>query len=108
MRIEDVIRDGKLRPDLIAEALHTSEREILGPLGAEPADGATAQARLRDMLDILSRVADRFASPEAAFAWYRTAPLSGFGDLTAAALVAQGRSDWVHDHLDHVVSGGYA
>jgi hypothetical protein len=43
-----------------------------------------------------------------AYAWYRSEPLSGFGDLTAGELVKRGLADAVLAHLNRVAEGGFA
>lgn len=63
------------------------------------------QRRLREMMEILNRVQPRFGSDLIAYAWYRSEPLSGFGGLSAMALVQDGRADEVMDYLDAVDAG---
>ncbi len=64
--------------------------------------------RLREVLEILNRVEPWAGSPLAAYAWYRSQGLPGFGDMTAEQLVTQGHADAVRDYLDAIADGGYA
>ena len=63
---------------------------------------------LREMLEIVGRVADWAGGPLQAMAWYRAEPLPGFGDRPAESLVKDGKAAAVRDHLDRVALGGFA
>lgn len=67
-----------------------------------------AQGRLREMLEIISRVADWAGGRDQAMAWYRAQPLPAFGGRTAEALVKDGKAAAVRDYLDHMAVGGFA
>ena len=60
------------------------------------------------MVEILHRVEPRLGSALAAYAWYRSEPLSGFGGATAMALVAEGRAHEVLATIDAVDAGVHA
>ena len=64
--------------------------------------------RLRQMLEILSRVEEQTGSLLAAYGWFRAEPLPGFGGATPDSLLREGKVDQVHAYLDRVVAGGYA
>ncbi len=66
------------------------------------------QARLREMLEIVSRVADWAGGKDQAMAWYRAEPIAAFGGRTAESLVKDGKATAVRDYLDHVALGGFA
>jgi hypothetical protein len=66
------------------------------------------QTRLREMLEILNRVEPQAGSLLAAYAWFRSQPLPGFGGQTPDQLVRDGHADWVHRYLDRVMAGGFA
>lgn len=83
---------------LARETLYRSER-----IGAPKAQG-----RLREMLEIVSRVADWAGGEQQAMAWYRAQPLPAFGGRTAEALVKDGKAGAVRDYLDHMALGGFA
>jgi len=66
------------------------------------------QGRLREMLEIISRVTEWAGGKEQAMAWYRAQPLPAFGGRTAEALVKEGKAAAVRDYLDHMALGGFA
>lgn len=66
------------------------------------------QARLREMLEIISRVTDWAGGDQQALAWYRSQSLPAFGGRTAEALVKDGKAGAVRDYLDHLALGGFA
>ena len=66
------------------------------------------QSRMREMLEIISRVTQWAGGKEQAMAWYRSQPIPAFGDRTAEALVKEGKAGAVRDYLDHVAVGGFA
>lgn len=116
MRIQEFVQDDLFSPALIAKALRTTQAEIASTLGL-PRDALSRRARvradrtqmrLRQMMEILRRVAEYNGSALYAYAWYRSEPLPGFGGVTADELVREGRADWVHDYLDDVRDGIYA
>lgn len=66
------------------------------------------QARLKEMLEIVSRVADWAGGKDQAMAWYRAEPIAAFGGRTAESLVKAGKATAVRDYLDHVALGGFS
>jgi len=66
------------------------------------------QSRVREMLEIIGRVADWAGGEQQAMAWYRAEPLPAFGGRTAEALVKEGKATAVRDYLDHIALGGFA
>jgi hypothetical protein len=80
------------------ETLHRTQR-VLAP---------KTQSRLREMLEIVGRVADWAGGAHQALAWYRAEPLPAFGGRTAEALLKEGKATAVRDYLDHVALGGFA
>ena len=116
MQFQQFVEDQVFSPTLIAEALRTTKSEIAGTLGLGK-DSFTrvsrlrarkTQIRLRQMLEILTRVEAATGSPLAAYAWFRAEPLPGFGGATSDQLVREGRADHVHAYLDRIMAGGYA
>ena len=65
-----------------------------------------SQARVKEMLEIIGRVAEWAGGKDQAMAWYRAEPLPAFGGRTAEFLVKEGRAETVRDYLDHVATGG--
>lgn len=66
------------------------------------------QTRLREMLEIISRVDAWAGGKEQAMAWYRAQPIPAFGGRTAESLVKEGKAGAVRDYLDHIALGGFA
>ncbi|GAB5467204.1 MAG: hypothetical protein Kilf2KO_02340 [Rhodospirillales bacterium] len=64
--------------------------------------------RLRHFLEILDRVERPCGSQFAAYGWFRSDPLPGFGGLTARQLLRDGRAAHLHAYLDRIATGGYA
>ena len=116
MQFQEFVEDHVFSPVLIADALRTNKSEIAGTLGlgkdafsrASRIRARKSQARLRQMLEIMNRIEPELRSPIAAYAWFRSARLPGFGGATPDMLVRQGNADQVHAHLDRIAAGGYA
>lgn len=70
--------------------------------------GARAQARLAEMLEIINRIEGWAGGEAQAMAWYRSQPIPALDGRTAEALVKSGRAGAVRDYLDHLALGGYA
>jgi uncharacterized protein (DUF2384 family) len=81
-----------------AETLHRAQR----------ATAAKTQSRVKEMLEIIGRVAEWAGGKDQAMAWYRAEPIPAFGGRTAEALVKEGKATAVRDYLDHVAVGGFA
>lgn len=116
MQLDKLVEDQVFSPALIADALRTTRGEIAGTLGLGK-DAFTrtsrirarkSQVRLRQMLEILNRIEPEMDSPIAAYAWFRSARLPGFGGATPDLLVREGKGEQVHAYLDRVAAGGYA
>jgi hypothetical protein len=69
---------------------------------------AKTQSRLKEMLEIVSRVSEWAGGEQQAVAWYRAQPIPAFGGRTAEALVKTGSASALRDYLDHIAVGGYA
>ena len=66
------------------------------------------QHRLRDMLEILTRVAPWAGGMPQALGWYRGQSIPALGDQTAEALVKTDQASLVRNYLDGVAAGSYA
>ena len=116
MQLNKLVEDHVFSPTLVAEELRTTRREIAGTLGLGKDAFARrsrirarkSQVRLRQLLEILNRVEPEMDSPIAAYAWFRSARLPGFGGATPDLLVREGKGEHVHAYLDRVAAGGYA
>jgi hypothetical protein len=67
-----------------------------------------AQARKKEMLEIISRVASWAGGKAQAMAWCRAEPIPAFGGRTAESLVKSGQAPALRDYLDHIAMGGFA
>ena len=66
------------------------------------------QSRVKEMLEIVGRIADWAGGKDQAMAWYRAEPIPAFGGRTAESLVKEGKAAGYADYLDHVAVGGFA
>lgn len=66
------------------------------------------QSRLKEMLEIVSRVSGWAGGKEQAMALYRAQPIAAFGGRTAKSLVKDGQAGALRDYLDHIALGGFA
>lgn len=66
------------------------------------------QARVTEMLEIISRVREWAGGEAQAMAWYRSQPIPALDGRTPEALVKSGQSGAVRDYLDHMALGGFA
>lgn len=66
------------------------------------------QHRLRDMLEILTRVAPWAGGMPQALGWYRGQGIPALGDQTAEALVKTDQAGLVRSYLDGIAAGSYA
>lgn len=116
MQFQEFMDDQVFSPTLIAAALRTTKSEIAGTLGlgkdafsrASRVRARKTQIRLRQMMELLHRVEAATGSPLAAYAWFRSESLPGFGGATPDLLVREGRADDVRAYLDRIMAGGYA
>ncbi|KOF18555.1 XRE family transcriptional regulator [Ensifer adhaerens] len=109
-------RAGKIAVERVATGFGMSKSQLAETAGlaretlyrSERSRGAKTQSRLREMLEIISRVSDWAGGKEQAMAWYRAQPLPAFGGRTAESLVKDGKAAAVRDYLDHMALGGFA
>ena len=107
---------GFVNPKLVAAAFHTTQKEVAQLSGLsidavskqQRARSTKSQKRLLDLVLIINRVIPWTGSLFQAYAWYRSEPLPGFGDLTAETLVKQGHSAQIMAYLDRIAEGGFA
>lgn len=116
MQLEKLVQDDVFSPEKIALELRTTKRELASTLGLGT-DALTrisrirarkSQMRLRQMAEIMNRIEPEMHSPIAAYAWFRSARIPGFGGATPDMLVRDGKGEHVHGYLDRIMSGGYA
>jgi Protein of unknown function (DUF2384) len=107
---------GVLAVERVADAFGMSKFQLAETVGlkretfykASRARAPKTQARMREMLEIISRVLAWAGGKDQAMAWYRAQPIPEFGGRTAEALVKSGRAAAVRDYLDHIAMGGFA
>jgi len=100
----------------VADSFGMSKSQLAETIGLSPealykaarAHAAKTQSRVREMLEIVGRVAAWAGGKEQAMAWYRAQPIAAFGDRTAEALVKSGQAGALRDYLDHIAMGGFA
>jgi len=108
--------NGAVSVDHVAALFGMSKLQLAETVGLDPqtlykADRAAAartQSRVREMLEIISRVSDWAGGQRRAMAWYRAQPIAAFGGRTAEALVKDGKAGPLRDYLDHLAQGGFA
>jgi len=109
-------RAGRIAISRLADGFGMSKTQLAETAGlaretlyrAERSGAPKTQGRLREMLEIISRVSEWAGGKEQAMAWYRAQPLPAFGGRTAESLVKEGKATAVRDYLDHMALGGFA
>lgn len=107
---------GQVAVERVAKSFGFSKAQLAATVGvsvetlyrADRLAAPKTQARVREMLEIVGRVADWAGGQDQAMAWYRAEPLPAFGGRTAESLVKDGKAANVRDYLDHVALGGFA
>ena len=107
---------GTITAERVADRFGMSKTQLAETVGlaretlyrADRSRASKTQGRLREMLEILSRIEDWAGGKEQAMAWYRAQPIPAFGDRTAESLVKDGKALAVRDYLDHMALGGFA
>jgi uncharacterized protein (DUF2384 family) len=107
---------GAIAVDQVADSFGMSKTQLAATVGlareslyrVKRSQAARTQARIREMLEIISRVTQWAGGKEQAMAWYRAQPIAAFGGRTAEALVKDDKAGAVRDYLDHLAIGGFA
>jgi uncharacterized protein (DUF2384 family) len=102
--------------DEIADRFGLSKAQLAETAGFAPetfyrkarSTAPKTQSRVKEMLEIIRRVADWAGGEQQAMAWYRAYPIPSFGGRTAESLVKTGKATAVRDYLDDVALGGFA
>ncbi|WP_442504159.1 antitoxin Xre/MbcA/ParS toxin-binding domain-containing protein [Marinivivus vitaminiproducens] len=100
----------------VADAFRMTKGQLAETVGlgaatvskAERRTGPRTQSRMREMLEIVSRIRDWAGGETQAMAWYRSQPIPALDGRTPEALVKAGQAGAVRDYLDHLALGGYA
>jgi hypothetical protein len=106
---------GVVAVDRVADAFGLTKFQLADILGLaretlyKPAraHAPKTQARMREMLEIISFIEAWAGGKLQAMAWYRAQVIPEFG-RTAEALVKSGQATWVREHLDRIALGGFA
>jgi DNA-binding XRE family transcriptional regulator len=109
-------RSGAISIERVTESFGLSKTQLAETVGlareslykAERNRTPRTQTRIREMLEIISRVTDWAGGRQQAMAWYRSQQIPAFGGRTAEALVKEGKAGAVRDYLDHLAVGGFA
>lgn len=108
--------EGLVKTDQLIGELRTTKADFAVTIGL-PKDAISkrsreystaTQSRLRETIEIISRVKEWAGSMPAAYAWFRAQPLPSFGGRTAEDLVKDGHSGDVRAYLSRIAVGGYA
>jgi hypothetical protein len=109
-------KSGLLAIDRVADTFGMSKTQLAQTVGlgrealykSTRLRAAKTQNRVREMLEIVSRISGWAGGKEQAMAWYRAEPIPAFGGRTAEALVKTGKASALRDYLDHIALGGFA
>jgi uncharacterized protein (DUF2384 family) len=107
---------GRLDIDRITEVFNMTKGQLAETAGlardtlqkTPRRDAPKTQARVTEMLEILSRVEAWAGGRPQAMAWYRAQPIPALDGRTAEALVKSGQATLVRDYLDQIAVGGFA
>lgn len=111
-----ISKGGMVDVDRVATTFRMTKGQLaetvgLGAATISKADRRTApraQARVREMLEIVARVREWAGGETQAMAWYRSQPIPALDGRTPEALVKAGEAGAVRDYLDHMALGGFA
>jgi hypothetical protein len=109
-------RRGRVAIDRVASTFGMSKTQLADTIGlgretlykASRANAVKTQTRVREMLEIISRVSDWAGGKDQAMAWYRAQPIAALGGRTAESLVKAGDAAMLRDYLDHLALGNFA
>ena len=109
-------KTGNVIVDRLVDGTGFTKKNLAGTLGismdamyrADRINSTTTQVRMREMLEILGRIADWAGGEVQAMAWYRGQPIPAFGGRTAESLVKSNQAGSLRDYLDHMAMGGFA
>ena len=109
-------QDGMVDVDRVADAFRMTKGQLAETVGLSAVTVSKAarraaprtQSRVREMLEIVSRIREWAGGETQAMAWYRSQPIPALDGRTPEALVKAGQAGAVRDYLDHLALGGYA
>jgi hypothetical protein len=109
-------RDGLVDVDLVAKSFGMTKASLAETLGFADdtlqrfsrTAAPKTQRRLRDMLEILTRVERWAGGMPQALGWYRGQGIPALGDQTAEVLVKSDQAVFVRRYLDGLAAGSFA
>lgn len=109
-------KSGIFDVDRVADTFRMTKGQLAETIGlgvatmskSERRTAPRAQSRVRELLEILSRVREWAGGEAQAMAWYRAQPIPALDGRTPEALVKAGEAGAVRDYLDHLALGGFA
>lgn len=109
-------KGGVVDVDRVADTFRMTKGQLAETVGlgaatigkAERRKAPRTQSRVREMLEIVSRVREWAGGDTQAMAWYRSQPIPALDGRTPEALVKAGEAGAVRDYLDHLALGGFA
>ncbi|WP_254515897.1 MbcA/ParS/Xre antitoxin family protein [Novosphingobium sp. G106] len=109
-------KSGIVDVDQVADTFRMTKNQLAETVGlgvatmskAERRTAPRTQSRVREMLEILSRIREWAGGETQAMAWYRAQPIPALDGRTPEALVKAGEAGAVRDYLDHLALGGFA
>jgi hypothetical protein len=107
---------GHVDVDTVAAEFNVTKASLAQSLGfaeetlqrSARASAQKTQQRLREMLEILTRVAPWAGGMPQAMGWYRGQGIPALGDQTAEALVRNDQAAVVRAYLDGIATGAFA
>jgi hypothetical protein len=111
-----MLSNGLVDVDTVATAFMVTKASLAQSLGfaeetlqrSARASAQKTQQRLREMLEILTRVAPWAGGMPQAMGWYRGQGIPALGDQTAEALVKNDQAAVVRTYLDAIATGAFA
>jgi hypothetical protein len=111
-----MLSNGLVDVDTVATAFMVTKGSLAQSLGfaeetlqrSARASAQKTQQRLREMLEILTRVAPWAGGMPQAMGWYRGQGIPALGDQTAEALVKNDQAAVVRTYLDAIATGAFA
>lgn len=109
-------KGGVVDVDRVADTFRMTKGQLAETVGlgaatigkAERRKAPRTQSRVREMLEIVSRIREWAGGDTQAMAWYRSQPIPALDGRTPEALVKAGEAVAVRDYLDHLALGGFA
>jgi hypothetical protein len=111
-----IVGSGHVDVDKVAAEFNLTKASLAQALGfaeetlqrSARASAQKTQQRLREMLEILTRVAPWAGGMPQAMGWYRGQGIPALGDQTAEALVKSDQAAVVRAYLDGIATGAFA